>query len=340
MAIPPLVSSLFTRLLCTLLFVGGLVLPLGAQQEAAAAGAPAAAARKEQRTVLQGSMLRTFYFTPINADADQLCDTARRLYGRELWVAERGGLDGPPVTNLLRMGDTIIIYDTEEHARAIGEALHAIDGQLARPQRNDAVTVAEWKPRHIALESARQALGSFMRQTSVRDETGRYTDVQNISVLQDRGQLILRDTPDQVQQMLALLARLDVPETQALLTCMVVRGRRDMGGSDPGIPAELAQHLGQLVPFQEFELVTIGVLRTSTLARDVTLRMDDEYRLSLESDAYDAEAQTITARCAFQDGGNQSLETHTSLRAGEYTVLGAAGREPLFAVLKIELLAP
>jgi hypothetical protein len=51
---------------------------------------------------------------------------------------------------------------------------------------------------------------------------------------------------------------------------------------------------------------------------------------------YDRETGALPiTRCRFEATTGQEFETSLTLRAGEYTVLGAAGVDPLFVVLHV-----
>lgn len=292
--------------------------------------------------LLKASQLKTYYFTPQHVQSTHLRGLAQELYGRQIYITDRGGYSGAPVDNVQQLGDTLIIYDTEDYAQMLGEALHEMDLAMAEaapapaPAANYETAVATWRPRHIGLNVASSALTSFRRDALVFDERGNVSHVPNVSVVGELGQLILRDTPDQVEVMVSMLQSIDIPEQQMYVTCLVIRGQHmPSDGPDP-VPAELASNLSKLVPYDHFELLTMGVLRASAIADHLELRMDDSFRIELKNQGYDAETRSLTALCAFDGTTNQRLETRTTIRAGEYTVLGATGSQPLFAVLKIE----
>jgi hypothetical protein len=324
----------------TLALALGLITPLGAQEDPGTQSAQRA--QNSGRQLVQAAELKTYYFTPQHVASHELKKLAARLYGRQLHIADRGGLAAPPVENLQQLGDTILIYDTEEYAQMLGEALHGMDMALAEETGEAAMSshhetiVATWSPNHIGLRVAAAALTSFRRDAQVFDERGNSNFLPNMSTVDEVNQLILRDTPDQVKQMLAMLERIDLPEEQLYLTCLVIRGQHAPSTNPTSVPSVLTTNLSKLVPYEHFELVTMGVLRASVLTEDLQISMDDAYRLDLRDLGYDSESNGLTAMCGFRSMDGQSLETRTTIRAGEYTVLGATGSSPLFAVLKIE----
>jgi len=291
--------------------------------------------------VLNSAELETFYFTPKNVSARQLESIAERLFSREIFISERGGLASHPIQNLQLLGDTIIIYDSAENAQRIGKALHGIDENMKVDEATEAdgadrlTVVQEWSPRHISLQEALSALTSFRRDAVIWDSRGTASNVPNMSILKEQGTLVMRDAPDQVAQMLELLERVDRREAQLMFTCLVIRGQHGDDKSSAGVPPELARNLSQLVPYENFHLVTVGVLRASARAKNLRIEMDGHNELLLETEAFDAEESALTATIRFGGDEGQQLQTRTTLRSGEYTVLGAAGSTPLFAVLKI-----
>ena len=78
-----------------------------------------------------------------------------------------------------------------------------------------------------------------------------------------------------------------------------------------------------------------GIVRSSSRAKSIELSIDDSYRLELLPEAYDVETRSLTARCQFAGRDDFGFETRTTLQGSEYTVLGAMGRDPIFAVLQI-----
>lgn len=296
---------------------------------------------EDPRPLVRAADLRTYYFTPSHVRSSELRKLAERLHGRNLWVIERGGYEARPIENLQAMGDTIIIYDTEEYATRLGQALHDMDRSMGEqaaeptPPRSVTYSVVEWTPRHLTLDSAFSALRPFQRQAMITDSAGVTSQVPNLAMLNETGQLVMRDTTDQVQQMQQLLERLDQPEPQVLITCLVIRGTRDADSANPGVPSELSQHLSNLVPYDNFLLESTGVLRTGVLAKEISIDMDGRFRLLMRSEAYDGDTGTMTVRCEFLAKPNH-LETRTTLTAGEYVVLGASGYEPLFVVLQVK----
>ncbi len=313
--------------------------PATTQQDVTQQPARAGFIQQPGRIEVAAAELKTYWFTPAHAQPHEIEKLAARLYGRTLWVKDRG-TDAGPVQNIQRLGDTIVIYDTEEYAQRLGEALHGMDEAAKREAEQQGhvipeIVVAHWAPEHVGLNTAFSALNSFRRNTMMSDDFGTQ-QVPNIAIVSDVGQLVLRDTSAHVEQMIKVLERIDVPEQQLYVTCLVIRGGPSDVASAMPVPEEVTRNLSKLVPFDEFSFLSMGVVRTSALAENLGINMDEGFKLHLRNHGYDEVGRRLTAECSFTSRSGQSFETRTTIRSGEYTVLGASGGNPLFAVLKIE----
>ena len=229
-----------------------------------------------------------------------------------------------------------------------------------------ALTSMEYSPRYLSTDDLMDALRPFQHPIdSMTNRTGSVGMNMNISVLGDSGQLIIRDTKVAIAEITDLLASLDKPSPQVQLVCYVLRGAKsevdftDDSGNIIGtvsnqvptslnIPSEVTDNLSRLVPYSNFELATMGVLRMSTSATPWpnTLRMPggaESFEMSLKIAAFD-EAEGVLS---FSNFGMKKLEdmgptnlfaTATSVQAGEYAIMGAAGADPIFVVLHFEVI--
>jgi hypothetical protein len=153
--------------------------------------------------------------------------------------------------------------------------------------------------------------------------------------------IVLRDTREQIETMRALMARLDVAPPQVQLQCWLLRGAEADTGSR--LPKELVQNLSRLVPVEHFEQLSLSMIRASVqpgLPQRLRSDFPDDgetarFELDLVCSGYDRAAGVLPlTRCRFEATSGQEFETSVTLRAGEYTVLGAAGADPLFVVLR------
>jgi len=281
--------------------------------------------------------IETVFFTPKHIHRAEMINLAQRLHGRQIFVYERGGYNAQPVQNLQTLGDSILIYDEPEYAARLVTWMTAMD----RPadlieQARQKTDVIQWSPGYVSLPTAQQALRAFERVLTLDTEEGTQR-VANVTSLPDQNVLVLRDTADQLAQMNQLLASIDKPEPQLRVTALVITAHHGSGGESE-LPKSLSDHLSQLVPYDRFEISSMGLVRTSSRSNSIELNMTTGDRFDLRPDAYDAKTGTLSARIQFQSASDFKFETRTSLVTDEYVVIGASGAEPTFAVLRIEAL--
>lgn len=347
-----------------------LVSGVSGPQDAPADSLRELAAQQEERMVaalggpivLELDSLRMMQFTPENVGVIDLYQTASALLARSYFVAEKGGINSSPVSNLSMLGDSLVIYDTEEYVKKVLTALDALDVPRVLNAAGNApaptITTAEFRPRHISLQTAERALRPFERKVyEDGNPRGKSQPWANISDVPDHSLLILRDTEAAVAEMLELLERIDVPEQQVLLTCYMIRGKKEANSGD--LPVELTTHLTRLVPQFQFESLGMAMVQTTAApGSEVELRIggiDSEvFNLRFRAVAFDERTASLTVeKCSleqelYQDvfsgpdgiqkqraGSVDLFTTNTMLRGGEYTVLGATGTEPVFLVLRI-----
>lgn len=293
------------------------------------------------------------YYTPQYLDDEELVKVAASLFGPTIWVATP---DGSPYTpqRFLTLQDTVIVRDRAERADAILRELAEIENAIYPPEEHpetapeQALESLEYAPRFLTTSAALDALRGYQRAIQLPTPDGGWVGFDNMSAFEERHMLLVRETPDRMAEIRRLLGTVDVPVPQASFTFLLIRGQ---AGEAPGkeLPAELVQHLGRLLPAQSFELIATGLMRGSVRS-PLSLRTgvgDHQYTLELEPAAFDPTSRELTLqRCAFQDTEEMpdgswetghEFETALSLRAGEYTVIGAVGSDPLFVVLRMEL---
>jgi hypothetical protein len=320
-----------------------LLLPLAPPQQPRAA---------DPTRVLALDAVRLESFIPQHVAAGDLFQVAHQTLGRDVWIAERGGTNGRPASNLALMADRILVYDDPTYVELILDSLRKLDQQdPAMPARRELIA-REYAPRYITLDSAYAALASYDNRGSGVVQMGGGPRI--VSAIAERNVLVLRDTEARVAEMSKLLSSLDRPEPQAILKCYIVRGAAE--GDPKGLPSDLVKNLGALVPELRFTSVGFGLLRTSVASgRDVALRLEalpgyGAFELSMLPVAYDPATASLTVqRCRLDRNGpaafagatgagagrEQIFSTNAVLRGGEYTVLGASGSEPLFLVLHL-----
>lgn len=301
------------------------------------------------------------HFNPIHADPAELLNVAEDFFGRQLLVSIAEGEKPSLVFNLRRYNNSLIVFDTKEQVTRILEGLRELEKiSLGVANRESAIAanmvkldparlyeVSSFRARHVSLETLGRALTPFNRFLEFRDEWGHSNRQPNVSMIEERGILILREKAEKLAAMRALLESIDQPTPQVMLTCMLLRATETE--SESKLPKELSDNLAQLLPDQSFELLTTNFLRSSTaVGESITMELDSghqhfNYSLLLRFSSFDQSSATLNAdRCEFLEinGGNKRsiFMTNTSLNSNQYTVLGAAGRDPLFVVLRVTVL--
>ena len=263
----------------------------------------------------------------------ELYELAHSMVGREYHLKERGGIYSPSIDNLSVLGQQVVIYDTPAYAKRVLDMLSALDRVPEEtPEPVEEYVTAHLTPNYVSLETYERALRPYMRELP--------SGWNNLSEVRERRTLVVRDTVERIAEMKQVVAGIDVPDRQVLVTCYLLRGRP--GASAAGLaPKELTANLERLLPDLGFELLGFSMLQAG-MASDRTVKLGiqssegGEFGLSFQPVAYDEASGSITARrCEVMAGNQVLLSTDTVLRGDQYTVLGATGREPLFFVVHV-----
>lgn len=279
-------------------------------------------------------------------EAGEIDKDISMMLGRTISVERNGEI--AQVRNIVGSGSAFLVYDTPENVRRIQKAIELLDVKpTPRPDTRQLMIVEEFSPRYITLGDCSSALKIYSRSITTYD-FGRENNVPNVSFVQDRGTIILRDTEAQVGEMSRLLHSLDVPKAQVLITCTVVEAA-DRSENDTNLPQDLVKDLAELTGRQSFRTVTMGMVRTAVRSdRSVEINMNGannvEIKLTLKAAAYDDKTEVLTLDAVqfsmvtpLSSGGRtlQSFSTSTVLPSKSYTVIGAAGSQPIFVVLRM-----
>lgn len=285
-------------------------------------------------------------YEPKNVSIEALEDLVEDMAGRYYYVAERGGYQSEPVSNIDYLGDNLIVYDTQDNVARVLDLCATLD-RAPSAQPPEGLTTFEYRPSYITLDGAYSALSSFQRNVR-SDEDDAF--VPNLAPMQERGLLVVRDTGANVAEMRGLLQRIDVPREQILITCYLL-STAEPGAEASGLtlPPDLVSHLRQLLP--TFQLAPIGFsMVRSSVAPDAQMRIEiwttnraQVYHLELAPSAFDSASGSLTVdRCVLDVamGGNTNarvevFSTSAIFRGGEYTVLGATGVKPVFLVVHV-----
>lgn len=258
-----------------------------------------------------------------NTEASVLSQLAKSMIAREFFVKEHGG-SSAPVVSVRQLGGTLVLYDTKEEVQRAIEMLRKLD--VATPD-DPASTyeVHDYKPRYLSLAAAREAV----------------QDLVDVNVSNERSRLVLTGSRQSLKDAEDLLARIDVPEKQVLLTCLLLDV--DAGQNDPRIPRELSENLQRLLPESHFSLAAMALLKTSVRSGErVSIELEStgkRYAFALEPAAFDDQTGSLTARnCTLMEFAIPSsrtlFTTNTILRGNEYTVLAGTGASTRLLVVR------
>lgn len=303
----------------------------------------------EQVPILSLSEIVLEQYPVQHADPDDLLEIASSLVGRYYFVQEHGGRASNPVTNLRQLGRTVIVYDTPEETKRALAILGRLD--VAPSTGAQAMRTVEYAPRFVSLKTVTESLKPF-------DHVG-----FQLSDVDERGLVVIRGRSDEVTAMLELLARVDVPEKQVLVTCTLV-GSSSAPDALP-LPKDLAENLAKLLPEHQFSQLGMALLQTSVGSeRPFSLGIESgrrlpngfvttgsTYQFTFQPVAYDEKTGSLTVeRCQLREalGGSagsadappermrEIFTTNTTFRGGEYTVLAATGADP-FLLLAVRV---
>jgi len=303
-----------------------------------AAGTPLQEAQAIQKPpVLSVEELVLQYYQPKHAQASYLANKLEDLVGREFHVKERGGYASRSVDDIFQMGGAVGIYDTRDYVQRV----LTLAAELDQRWESDAVPELEtlqYRPRFLTIDVVEEALRPFNRRILVGDDYK-----SNISKVEERSILIVRDSPERLVEIRALLDALDVPEEQVRLTCWMIDGVPN-SGHDSSLPKDLSTNLEKLLPGFGFQVRGFAMLQTTLsigTSREVELN-DERAIFKFRPTAYDAESGSLTVTyCELEQPETLSqhersyFRTNAIFRGGEYTVLGAVGTQPVFLVVRV-----
>lgn len=299
-------------------------------------------------------------FTPSDpALAHSIYESVHALFGRPIEVLGAEGVAPRVVNNMsLLHSSTLVVYDEQANADRMLDAARkfeavlvaqSVDADPAPDLRASSLVAKEIRPRYASLDAVWNGLGSYRRQLQITDEHGGGYAKDNLTILRDRGTLVVRETPQLLAEIEKLLAAIDRPAPEVMLVAQLVRAS-DEPVVDSTLPDELVSNLGALVGRDHFALESTATVRMSArTGAGVELLLDHAdgaYSLRLRAGAYDAETQTLTLDACevgftpragdgpVQSGPRTVISTSCSLTEDEYSVIGSTGRRPLFLVLR------
>jgi len=323
----------------TLLPLGALLLVACAATAAGQQAAPPAAS--PELPVIAADQLVLEYLTlPEGMDRDVLSSLIR-LNRRQIMVRNTDGSLRGPLENCQDADSGMLVYDTADYVKGVKLAMVKVSGEA--PAAADAPLMTEvYVPRFVEVSRLFSLLQPLQRTIATRASSHQpWEQHANVSFQTSPAMIVFNDTPDQVGRMLELLQRVDQAPPQMLITCWLVRGSFDQQeGRD--LPSDLVDNLRRLLPYREYGLVTTALVRTSILAgMERSLRgsfeTDGQFDLTLRPGAVDESGHRLAfERIEFKSSGAVQFDTSAVLDFNEYTVLGAAGANPLLVVLQVK----
>jgi hypothetical protein len=335
--------ALLTSLSLALAFA---LAPTLAAQEEEVAGSPEVT-QETQTPILKRSDLVLRYYRTKHLEASRLALAAAPIFGRTFFVDDR---TNPPVHNLMPVGKAVAIFDIPNRADSILRQLPAMDEAAASTRaavevdpETEVIRIA-----HISENDASTALAAFTRHISVPGPGGpaQGQNFRNISIVPGKPPtVIIRDTPENLGRIRALLAAIDTPPPSrpkpvqdVTFTCHVVRTGESAEGRQ--LPPDLATNLKQLVGADHFEDLGMALMRArigGTVQTEVQLA--DHLRATLMLNrikTVDNGVYIDEIRFEMRGGDAQnSLKTGATIAFDEYTVIGAFGSPAYFLVLRV-----
>ena len=285
-------------------------------------------------------MVLEFLTVPDGMDDDML-SSLMQLNRREIVVRNRDGSVRGPLENCQESDRGMLVYDTADYVKSIKDALAKIVAEV--PRQSELVLKTDvYVPRFVDVQRLANLLEPLRRPVMTRTSNGAWQQSPNVTSQSSPAMIVMNDTPEQVERMQDLLARIDQAPPQMLITCWLVRGSFDTDLDSASLPPVLLENLQRLLPYKEYGLVTTAMVRTSILAGSErslsgSFGPDGEFELQLQPGAVDGTGHRLAFdRIEFKSSEGQRFDTSAVLDFEDYTVLGAAGREPLLVVLQVK----
>jgi len=283
--------------------------------------------------------MEVLVWRPDHADAHELANALIELSRANV------GQSGFVRVHAVAVNDSIVVTASRENVAHALHLLEQLDQATPSSSASAQLVSREYTLRHVTISDAIAALEPLSRQIQEVGPSMQWLSTQNLSYVRSRGVVVAHDSAQRVDEIFALLERIDVPMPQILLRSYLIRGTQE--AHDPRIPQGVVTGLRELVPYENFELVSFSMVRTDVAAKiSIEDRSENaQYSMLLDPEAYDPDRQRLTlARCIYeiarQEGMvtvNRQFSTSASLTAGEYTVLGGVGADADFLVLHMAL---
>lgn len=360
------------RLLSSLLLAGLLAAASNAQE----------AAKSGPRSSVDAGELFVTPYTPTEFSADHLFKAANQLFGEQIVVTEPARSGGASagfstVPRFVVLGQLLLIRDTKEQGAAIVATLKALEQSEVKRRKDEedrraaeraridlgadpdesaeytATASTEFRPRYVEFNTLFSALKPFERQVRFARDGGSEWTTRNLNAIPDGNVIVVCETPRRLKDLQALVARIDRPQPQMMVTVTLLRVASAPDEVEK-LAKELDQNLKALLPAPGFKSLGVGALRCAMQSgRQCMLRTElpdgGVWSLKFFPDAYNPDTQEFSlSNCEFslttaggtpRPSSTQSFLTSLTFRAGEYVVLGGVGESPTLVVLRAQAVA-
>ena len=214
----------------------------------------------------------------------------------------------------------------------------------AQPSEQEEIIRFEYRPRFSDAKGLFDALQTYVRSIEVVDTNGESHYMTNITYVPSHRQILVHERRGRAEEIRSLLERLDQPAPQFTVEYLVIEGSTS-ADSPNRPPAELAEHLARMLPFEHFTLLDTGLVHgTAREEMQVSFENNEdgiEMLLELSPASFDEQSGTLTLRrCSFRYGTQskrRTFNTGATLTVGEFTVIGAAGSEGTLLALRLHV---
>jgi len=277
-----------------------------------------------------GEPVGLFYYRPSALDPQAIVQGLNPVHGRTTHYVDEAD-DERHIENLRGFGDLLILVEQLDRAESLLQSIRDFEELATTSSSGHSDETFFYQPRFTSVANLRDALRPLETKSIRANER-----VSSITTTQEGTALIVRDDPATVRAIRDLLAQVDRPAPQVLLTAWVLQP------GDPKttkLPADLTSELARLLPYEDYDRVAMGLVRASIKPRaQVHIDLEatnDVYRLELRAGAYDVRTGTVSLDEVQFTSNERGLRfvTATSIEPNRYTVLGASGNPSLFVVL-------
>ena len=288
-------------------------------------------------------MTLEFVGAPEGLDSSSL-SAIIELYRRNIFVKDKDGSVTGPVSDVQDSRAGFFLYDALDYVAlvkgAVAKAAASMPKQPEQPLR-----IATYVPRYVGVEQLAAAIEPLRRKVLVPAAPGLPADDQpNTSFHSQPALILVQDTREQVDRILALLAQVDQPSPQFMVQCLVLGTSMSADDTVAPLPSDLTDNLHRLLPYRSYPTLATALVRASIQpGEEQTLQgklsTGANFGLTLLPGGVDLDKRQVSLqRLRFQAEG-QSFETSAVIALDEYAVIGAAGSNPYLVVLRVTNLA-